>query len=355
MMAQTWRALLDEKSRLSSHLFILLNAISALFSIANPAPNTPRFTLPVTMILAASLLLGWQWINRARLMNNNITSLLFGLLWSWHIWLKNSMISDPGAAYLLIALLSILFIGAIAFINNVLAFCLHCLPPTLTIIWLDRGEHLLHILYSVALPTIGITIQYLIQKRNDAFALDLMNRLQQEKETLNDLSMLDPLTGLYNRRGLQNRLDNLHFDQPHHILLLDIDHFKAYNDHYGHAMGDQALIRVSSAIRNAVRSRDIVTRYGGEEFMIVLANTSIEHACQTAERIRQQIFELKIPHLFNDGVATSVTVSIGIAPLPTADVAPALAQADKALYAAKRMGRNHILTADQYDQSGMPS
>ncbi|MDM9304935.1 GGDEF domain-containing protein [Klebsiella quasipneumoniae subsp. similipneumoniae] len=88
--------------------------------------------------------------------------------------------------------------------------------------------------------------------------------------------MLDPLTGLYNRRGLQNRLDTLlALDGDNHfVLLLDIDHFKAYNDHYGHMMGDQALIRVSAAIRNAVRSRDIVARFGGEEFMVLLTNSS---------------------------------------------------------------------------------
>lgn len=79
------------------------------------------------------------------------------------------------------------------------------------------------------------------------------------------------------------------------MLLLDIDHFKAYNDHYGHMMGDRALIRVSAAIRNAVRSRDIVARFGGEEFMVLLTNSSKETARQAAERIRQRVYDLKIP------------------------------------------------------------
>jgi diguanylate cyclase (GGDEF)-like protein len=133
-------------------------------------------------------------------------------------------------------------------------------------------------------------------KRNDAFTQGLMDK-PCERNTLNDLSMLDPLTGLYNRRGLQNRLDTLLSvsDSGHHVLLLDIDHFKAYNDHYGHMMGDQALIQVSAAIRNAVRSRDIVARFGGEEFMVLLTNSTPEAALLAAERIRQQVYDLKIP------------------------------------------------------------
>lgn len=92
--------------------------------------------------------------------------------------------------------------------------------------------------------------------------------------------MLDPLTGLYNRRGLQHRLDTLLAlsNAKHYVLLLDIDHFKAYNDHYGHMMGDQALIRVSAAIRDSVRSRDVVARFGGEEFMVLLTAVDPQQA-----------------------------------------------------------------------------
>ena len=112
-------------------------------------------------------------------------------------------------------------------------------------------------------------------------------------------------------------------------------------------MGDQALIRVSAAIRDAVRSRDIVARFGGEEFMILLSNVDLEHARTTAERIRQQVFDLKIPHMFNESVATNVTVSIGIAPLLDEDIEDALGKADKALYEAKHLGRNSILVSGE--------
>ncbi len=244
-------------------------------------------------------------------------------------------------------LLTILFIGSISFINNLRAFTLHCLPVTLTILWLDQGEHWLRVLYSIALPGIGITIQHIIQRRNDKFTQRLMNKLLEEKETLSDLSMIDPLTGLYNRRGFQNRLENVMAagSGNHYVLLLDIDHFKAYNDNYGHSMGDQALIRVSAAVRDAVRSRDIVTRYGGEEFMVLLTNINADIALQTAERIRQRVYDLKILHLFNEQVATNVTISIGLAPLNDGGIEEALRLADKALYRAKHQGRNSILTS----------
>ncbi len=89
-------------------------------------------------------------------------------------------------------------------------------------------------------------------------------------------------------------------------------------------MGDQALIQVSAAIRNAVRSRDIVARFGGEEFMVLLTNSTTEAASLAAERIRQQVYDLKIPHMFNESVATNVTISIGMTPLMDSDIDGAL-------------------------------
>lgn len=132
-------------------------------------------------------------------------------------------------------------------------------------------------------------------------------------------------------------------------MLIDIDHFKAYNDHYGHMMGDQALARVSAAIRDAVRSRDIVGRYGGEEFMIILTGVDASQARTTAERIRQRVYDLRIQHMFNESVATNVTVSIGMAPVYNADVDKALSQADQALYSAKHLGRNNILSFEEIE------
>jgi diguanylate cyclase (GGDEF)-like protein len=348
MTAHSWQKHYDKKYQYSLRLFLLLTFISAVFSLVSPLYTPVSFTLPCVLIVILSAALAlWHWKFSQRKINIPFISLIFGVLWASHITEKALLLPAPHFNFLVIALLSILFIGAIAFPNNITAFTLHSLPTFIACLFLAEGEQWLRMLYCLTLPIAGITLQNIIQKRSDAFTQGLMDKLLQERNTLNDLSMLDPLTGLYNRRGLQNRLDTLLAvsDSDHHVLLLDIDHFKAYNDHYGHMMGDQALIQVSAAIRNAVRSRDIVARFGGEEFMVLLTNSTTEAASLAAERIRQQVYDLKIPHMFNESVATNVTISIGMTPLMDSDIDGALKRADTALYEAKGQGRNIILAS----------
>lgn len=348
MTAQSWQKHYDKKYQYSLRLFLLLTFISAVFSLVSPLYTPVSFTLPCVLIVILSAALAlWHWKFSQCKINIPFISLIFGVLWASHITEKALLLPAPHFNFLVIALLSILFIGAIAFPNNITAFTLHSLPTFIACLFLAEGEQWLRMLYCLTLPIAGITLQNIIQKRSDAFTQGLMDKLLQERNTLNDLSMLDPLTGLYNRRGLQNRLDTLLAvsDSDHHVLLLDIDHFKAYNDHYGHMMGDQALIQVSAAIRNAVRSRDIVARFGGEEFMVLLTNSTTEAASLAAERIRQQVYDLKIPHMFNESVATNVTISIGMTPLMDSDIDGALKRADTALYEAKGQGRNIILAS----------
>lgn len=349
MTAQSWRTLRNKKYQLSLRLFLFLNAICALFSLLQPLYTAPAMTIPVCTIAALSVaLLLWHWKFERQKISMPLISVLFGCLWAWHITRKYAQIANNDTTYLVVALLGVLFIGTIAFSNNISAFALHSLPTVVVCLWLSKGAYWTGMLYCFVLPVVGIAIQNVIQKRYDDFAQNLMYKLLEERETLSDLSMLDPLTGLYNRRGLQGRLDTLMAldTSRHFVLLLDIDHFKAYNDHYGHMMGDQALIRVSAAIRDAVRSRDIVTRYGGEEFMIILTNADAQQARLAAERIRQRVYDLKIPHMFNQSVATNVTVSIGIASLAGVEMDSALEKADKALYEAKHLGRNNILASE---------
>lgn len=348
MTAQSWRFHYEQKYQYSLRLFLLLNLVSSFLSLVSPLFIVITFTLPCfSIVVCSTLLLLWHWKFPQHKINIPLISLVFGLLWAWHVALKAMVIAPPHFNYLVIALLSVLFIGTIAFSSNIIAFTLHSLPTYVTCLFLGGGEQWLRMSWCFVLPIAGITLQNLIQKRSDAFTQGLMDKLLKERNTLNDLSMLDPLTGLYNRRGLQNRLDTvLSLDSSeHYVLLLDIDHFKAYNDHYGHMMGDQALIQVSAAIRNAVRSRDIVARFGGEEFMVLLTSSSAENALQAAERIRQRVYDLKIPHMFNESVATNVTISIGMTPLVDADIDSALKRADNALYEAKNMGRNIILAS----------
>ncbi|WP_039057551.1 GGDEF domain-containing protein [Enterobacter sp. Bisph1] len=350
MTLQTWQSLCNKRYRLSLRLFLLLNAFSALFSIILPLRNQGAFTLPICFIVVLSVVLPLiqRFYPKVKI-NIIFISLIFGSLWAWHVIDKFRLLDGDAASFLLIALLSVLFIGSIAFSNNIVAFLVHSLPVFATCVWLNGEESSMRLICTFALPVLGISIQHVIQRRNDNFAQALMNRLIQERKTLNDLSMLDPLTGLYNRRGLQHKLQHLLAvdESSRFVLLLDIDHFKAYNDHYGHMMGDQALIRVSAALRDAVRSRDIVARFGGEEFMILLNNVNVEEARVIAEQIRQKVYDLKIPHMFNESVATNVTISIGIAPFIDGDIEAALSLADSALYEAKHLGRNHILVSGE--------
>ena len=348
MTAQSWQAHYHQKYQYSLRLFLLLNVVSALLTLTSPLFSVVSITPPCVLIFISSLLLlVWHWKFPQRRINIPIISLISGCLWAWHVAMKVPLLPSPHFHFLVISLLSILFIGTIAFSNNILAFTLHSLPIFIVCLFFAESTQWLRMLYCFILPIMGITIQNIIQKQSDAFAQGLMDKLMQERNTLNDLSMLDPLTGLYNRRGLQNRLDTVLALDPseHYVLLLDIDHFKAYNDHYGHMMGDQALIQVSAAIRNSVRSRDIVARFGGEEFMVLLTNSSADNAFQAAERIRQRVYDLKIAHMFNESVATNVTISIGMAPLYDAEIDDALERADRALYEAKNLGRNIILAS----------
>ncbi|QHM73883.1 putative diguanylate cyclase YcdT [Mixta intestinalis] len=309
------------------------------------------FSLPATLIVALSLLLLAfiliQPDTKRPLLS--LTAFIMGSLWAWLIVHKSALVFYFDGGFLLISLMTVFFISAISLSEHLLAFCLHIAPPSLAVLTLDRGQHSLTLLFTITLPLIGFTLQSLMQRRSDHFTRRLLFQLYEEKQTWSDLSMLDPLTGLYNRRGLKNRLESLLNSHAgsHFVMLLDIDNFKAYNDNYGHAMGDQALARVSVAIRDAVRSRDVVTRYGGEEFLVLITNVNAAIAMRLAERIRQHVLDLGIPHHFNHLVSTHVTISAGIAPIIEQDAEQAIANADRALYVAKNRGRNTILSWDE--------
>ncbi len=175
-------------------------------------------------------------------------------------------------------------------------------------------------------------------------------QLKQANAELDRLSRSDPLTGIANRRAFSEFLERawrtaLREQHPISLLMIDIDCFKAYNDAYGHQRGDTCLKAVAEAIcQVAARAGDLVSRYGGEEFVVVLSNTPLEGALQVAEQIRAAIQGLAIPHR-GSPLAGVVTVSVGAtSTLPTRNVKPdvCLAAADRALYAAKEQGRNRV-------------
>jgi diguanylate cyclase (GGDEF)-like protein len=129
--------------------------------------------------------------------------------------------------------------------------------------------------------------------------------------------------------------------------MLDIDHFKRVNDTFGHICGDQVLSTVAQRCRNAMRETDIVGRYGGEEFVILLPATPLDTAYDIAERLRHQIADE--PVQTDAGLLAAVTISLGIATTvaPNFDLEHVLGQADAALFAAKRYGRNRVCTTEE--------
>lgn len=180
-------------------------------------------------------------------------------------------------------------------------------------------------------------------------------RLKQKTDLLERLAMIDGLTDLPNRRHFEENLDRelrrcTREKLPLSIAFMDIDHFKLFNDTYGHGAGDECLQAAGRALRNAAgRPGDMVARYGGEEFVAVLPNTDSAGASDVAGQFRRAVESLGIPH--EHGVPGNVvTVSIGLATFdPCADVnSPVdpqqlLRQADEALYRAKKAGRNRVM------------
>jgi diguanylate cyclase (GGDEF)-like protein len=167
---------------------------------------------------------------------------------------------------------------------------------------------------------------------------------------LQRLALADSLTSLPNRRSLDKNLNHewkrgAREGNPLSVLLLDIDGFKAFNDTYGHLAGDSCLKQVAQTVQIASqRPADLTARYGGEEFAVLLPATGQEGAVTVAERIRKAIEQLNISHV-TSGVSKVVTVSVGVATLvPSLDTSPLelIHKADKALYQAKRLGRNRV-------------
>lgn len=177
-------------------------------------------------------------------------------------------------------------------------------------------------------------------------------RLKEKAGEFEQLSVTDALTGLLNRRYMEQRLteevkrSNRH-GFPMSFLMLDVDHFKSYNDVFGHPAGDEALKLVGSVIKDTLRAADVAARFGGEEFSILLPQTMADEAAVIAERIRGNIEHTEFPH-------RRVTLSIGIASC-SADLCSSeniVAAADKALYDAKRLGRNRVRAFEQMAGAG---
>jgi diguanylate cyclase (GGDEF)-like protein len=167
----------------------------------------------------------------------------------------------------------------------------------------------------------------------------LQNTLAREQE----LARTDPLTGINNRRRLFESAEHefevaARYQHPLAVMMFDIDHFKKVNDIFGHAAGDQTLQIVTQIAKNELRTADVIGRYGGEEFIILLPMTNAEQAYALAERIREGVGALSLPTPKGN---ISITLSIGIVEIsPAESVEDVFRRADEAMYSAKQAGRN---------------
>ncbi len=208
--------------------------------------------------------------------------------------------------------------------------------------------------------------QNLIGRQNTSFGNDLFDvtiilvitgliylvirikyELDQQNQTLTDDNQRDYLTGIFNRRFFNTYMDRIWSSSKEtkyvSLMMMDIDHFKKYNDTYGHVMGDEVLKKVTGLIGHIIRKEDVFARYGGEEFALVLNNVTGEDAMVIAEKIRSTVFDANIEN--KTSTSGHVTISIGVASIVPRDdikVHEFVDMADRAMYQAKEQGRNRV-------------
>lgn len=233
----------------------------------------------------------------------------------------------------------------------VLSNALHRSPLPLYPLPLLQGEQA-RLQQSISLTPIfnGSAHYCLIQIADASTSIKREQVLKLHSERLSKEAVTDGLTGAYNRRYFDKRLNSelrraLRQNAPISLIILDIDFFKDYNDNYGHPAGDKILISVVNELKSQMnRATDLVTRFGGEEFAIILPDCGYEGGQAIAEKIRSAIADLKMPHS-KSPVAHHITISVGVGtyvPGSTCNATTLLEAADKAMYVAKNSGRNCV-------------
>jgi diguanylate cyclase (GGDEF)-like protein len=231
-----------------------------------------------------------------------------------------------------------------------IGFTVHDFGPMILDVPRSENFRILMVQVFVSVAALLVLPLSAILAERDRAALEL----ERTKDQLAELARTDPLTGLANRRQLDETLERecRRADRSHaplSLLLLDVDHFKSFNDQYGHRAGDECLRAVSNVVKTfGRRPGDVAARYGGEEFAVLLAPAPDEGAWSPAEALRQAVQDLGLPHAGNEASGV-VTVSIGVATVHPQNqpVTPKMLieRADKMLYEAKRQGRNRVMAS----------
>jgi diguanylate cyclase len=179
-----------------------------------------------------------------------------------------------------------------------------------------------------------------------------VQQLRDHLGALQNEALTDPLTSLLNRRGLEREFARRFEASPEGfercgVLIADIDHFKRVNDNYGHSFGDQVIRAAAQSISQVVKGRDLIARWGGEEFLILLPETPRTGAMALAEQVRAAFAKVRIRRAGSEEYLEKLTLSLGVAmPLQGESLDKAIARADSALYKAKYAGRNRVSMAE---------
>ena len=184
-----------------------------------------------------------------------------------------------------------------------------------------------------------------------AHSTQLMAELQRDLEYVRREAMMDGLTGLANRKCFDEQLHQLAIDamaskKPFTLLMVDIDHFKSFNDNFGHQVGDQVLRLVARTLKDGLKGRDFAARYGGEEFAILLPETSLQSGVAVGNSLRQAIAMKDVINRTSGDILGRITMSVGVAEFAyEKNAEDVVARADSALYTAKHNGRNQVAAA----------
>ena len=275
-------------------------------------------------------------------------------------WLSSAGLVSPSIVYaaLLIVLINYLLTGRERLATNAL-FILQVMG-LITAYYLQPGlfatltpeQQLADWLINV--PIVFAFLAFLLTRFERAYERARQKNLQRALD-MERLSVTDPLTGLYNRLELERRLDNAmsrfqRTREPVTVLFVDIDHFKLYNDYYGHGQGDTCLVKIAELLRAALlRDTDTAFRIGGEEFVILLEGADLAGGQTLAARLGEHINAAALPHAASPGVR-HITASIGVAACTaeTDSSRELLRAADAALYQAKASGRNRVMVAEEH-------
>lgn len=201
----------------------------------------------------------------------------------------------------------------------------------------------------------ALTLAFVISHR-----IKLLENIRASQDELKEQAATDPLTKLYNRRFFFPQASYLldlakGAHTPVSVMMLDIDHFKRVNDGYGHACGDQVLIKLAKILKEQSRTGDLAARFGGEEFAVLLPGTGLQEAGRWAERLRTAVQALDIVISSNESLRVSISVGVAEVDVAQESLDSALHRADMALYQAKNRGRNQVCSAEPVLRQGLPT